>query len=222
MGVEHRWDLEPGEAVALQKDLRKQIDVSVPLNLDDVELVAGVDVSVKNDISRAAVVVMSYPELATVETETAAIPTPFPYISGLLTFREGEVILEAWSKLQHKPDAVIFDGQGYAHPRRLGIATHMGLWLDVPTAGCGKTKLVGTIEGELPEEKGSSKPLTHRGEQVGYLLRTRTRVKPVYVSAGHLMTHEAARTLVLSCTTRYRLPEPIRAADRLAGQFLAK
>lgn len=217
--IPHRWDLSPSEAVNLQKQLAEAIDINSPITIEAITHVAGVDVSVKKGISRAAIVVMTFPGLVVVETQTAQIPTPFPYISGLLTFREGAVILQAWEKLNQLPDVAIFDGQGYAHPRRLGIATHMGLWLDIPTVGCGKTRLVGKPAGELAEEKGSHQPLYHKGEQVGVLLRTRTSVKPVYASAGHHATHQTAADLILACAPRYRLPEPIRKADKLAGQF---
>jgi deoxyribonuclease V len=217
-GVPHRWDLSPAEAIALQKRLASQVDTRTPIDLDALCYVAGVDVSVKNDVSRAAVVVMTFPALEVVEAATARIPTPFPYISGLLSFREGAVILQAAEKLRCRPGVYIFDGQGMAHPRRIGIASHIGLWWDVPTVGCGKTRLVGRHVEPGPE-KGEYAPLWHRDEQIGVVLRTRTRVKPVFVSVGHRATLDTARELVLRCTTRYRLPEPIRAAHRVAGDF---
>lgn len=217
-GIPHRWDLSPTEAIALQKRLASQIDTGTPIDFDALRHVAGVDVSVKNDISRAAVVVMTFPALEVVEAATARIPTPFPYISGLLSFREGAVILQAAEKLRCRPDVYIFDGQGMAHPRRIGIASHIGLWWDAPTVGCGKTRLVGRHTEPGPE-KGEYAPLWHRDEQIGVVLRTRTGVKPVFVSVGHRATLDTARELVLRCTTRYRLPEPIRAAHRVAGDF---
>ena len=217
-GIPHPWNLPPGEAIALQNRLAAQVDTQTPIDLDNLELVAGVDVSVKHDISRAAIVILTYPELSVIEAVTARMPTTYPYISGLLSFREGPVILAAHEKLQHQPDAYIFDGQGIAHPRRIGIASHIGLWLDSPTIGCGKTRLVGWHKPVGPE-KGMYQPLWHKGEQIGVVLRTRTNVKPVYVSVGHRATLETARELVLRCTTRYRLPEPIRAAHRIAGEF---
>jgi deoxyribonuclease V len=216
--IPHPWDMTPQEAIALQKTLAAQVDTHTPIDLDHLELVAGVDVSVKNDTSRAAVVVLTFPGLQVVETALAKIPTPFPYITGLLSFREGAVILEAQKKLQSQPGAYIFDGQGFAHPRRIGIACHIGLWWDAPTVGCGKTWLTGQ-HGELAPEKGSFELLKDKGEDVGVVLRTRTNVKPVYVSAGHKATLETARELVLRCATRYRLPEPIRAAHHAAGDF---
>jgi deoxyribonuclease V len=216
--ISHPWNLAPRDAIRLQKDLAAQVDITTPIDLDAVRLVGGVDVSVKRRISRAAIVVMTYPGLEVVESATARMPTPFPYISGLLSFREGEVILAAHEQLVQKPDVYIFDGQGIAHPRRIGIASHIGLWWDAPTVGCAKSRLTGAYV-EPGAEKGSFAPLMDRGEQVGIVLRTRTNVKPVFVSPGHRATFDTARELVLRCATRYRLPEPIRAAHNLAGAF---
>jgi deoxyribonuclease V len=212
----HSWDMLPDEAIQLQRCLAAQIITDQPLGA--VRLVAGVDVSVKNDVSRAAVVVLDYLRLAVVETVTAERPTTFPYIPGLLSFREGAVILDALRKLDSTPDVFIFDGQGLSHPRRLGIACHIGLWLDQPTIGCAKSRLIGHAE-PLPAAKGSWVPLVDQAETVGVVLRTRANVKPVFVSVGHRATLDDARQLVLSCTTRYRLPEPTRAAHHAAGQF---
>lgn len=213
----HRWDLTPAEAIALQHELAPQIDTATPLPLDELRLVGGIDVSVKDNISRAAVVVLSYPALEVVERITAAIPTPFPYIPGLLSFREGAVIVDALRQLRATPDVFIVDGQGIAHPRRIGIASHIGLWIDVPTVGCGKTRLTGT-HGPVPPDKGAWTPLIDHGEIIGGVLRTREAIQPVFVSVGNRATLETALELVLRCTTRYRLPEPIRAAHNTAGQ----
>lgn len=212
----HPWDLSPSDAIDLQNRLAGQLrDQS--LAWDTLRTVAGVDVSVRHNISQAAVVVLSFPDLQPLETVTATLPTPYPYIPGLLTFREGPVLLEALAKLQHTPDVFMFDGMGRIHPRRMGIAAHMGLWLEMPTMGCGKTPFVGKHE-PLAVEQGSLSPLFYRREQIGVVVRTKTNVQPVYISAGHLMTHDDAVTLTLRCTTRYRLPEPIRAAHRAAGE----
>jgi deoxyribonuclease V len=213
----HSWDMLPGEAIQLQRDLAAQVITDQPLPLTAVRLVAGVDVSVKDNVSRAAVVVLRYPELDVIETVKAERPTTFPYVPGLLSFREGAVIVDALRKLQATPDVFVFDGQGTIHPRRIGIACHIGLWLDRPTVGCAKSRLVGHAEA-LPAAKGSWVPLVDRGETVGVVLRTRTNIKPVFVSVGHRATLDDARQLVLSCTTRYRLPEPTRAAHHAAGQ----
>ena len=214
----HDWKLTPEEAVALQQDLRARVVADSPIDLDGLRLVAGVDVSVKANRSRAAVVVLSLPELRIVETATAEQDVPFPYVPGLLSFREGPVLEEAFAKLERTPDAFLFDGQGIAHPRRIGIASHMGLWLQRPTIGCGKTRLVGRHKEPAPE-RGARTPLVDRGETIGAVLRTRERVAPIYVSPGHLADIDSAVELVLRLTTRYRLPEPIRAAHNAAGAF---
>jgi len=216
--ISHKWELSPKEAIALQKQLASQVDTQTPLDIESVRIVAGVDCSVKNNISRAAIVLMRYPDLTIIETVTAQIPTPFPYITGLLSFREGSVILDAHAKLTHKPDVYLFDGMGIMHPRRLGIAAHIGLWLDAPTIGCGKTHLLGTYNTPA-ETKGNYEYVIDRGETIGVILRTRNKVKPIYVSIGHKSTLKTATEFVLRCTPKYRLPEPIRAAHNLAGQF---
>jgi deoxyribonuclease V len=214
----HAWNLTPAEAIALQQQLAAEVISTEPIDLDALRLVAGVDVSVKDNISQAAVVVCAFPTLEIVETVLARRPTPFPYIPGLLSFREGPVLEEAFLKLGHEPDAFLFDGMGIAHPRRMGIASQMGLWLDKPTVGCGKTHLVGTFS-EPGSEQGSWSPLEDRGQIIGAVLRTKTAVKPVYISAGHRADLTSAITLTLRCVTRYRLPEPIRFAHRAAGQL---
>lgn len=216
--ITHPWNLTPPEAIALQKQLASQVDNRTPLDLAQVRFVGGVDVSVKNEISRAAIVVLTFPELKLVEAVTAAMPTPFPYIPGLLSFREGAVILQAHAQLQQHPDVYIFDGAGVAHPRRLGIAAHMGLWFDAPTIGCAKSFLIGKHD-PLPPERGAYRNLIDKGEVIGNILRTKDNVSPVYLSAGHRITLESARELTLRCVTKYRLPEPIRAAHNTAGQF---
>ncbi len=219
----HPWDVSPQDAIRLQTELASQVITDQPLSLDSLALVAGIDVSVKNNISRAAVVVLRYPELDIIETALADRPTTFPYVPGLLSFREGAVILDALRKLNATPDVFIFDGQGIVHPRRFGIASHIGLFLDAPTVGCAKKRLLGRYA-EVPSAKGSWVPLIvsdhhHAGneETLGVVLRTRTNVKPVFVSVGHRATLDTARDLVLACTRRYRLPEPTRAAHITAG-----
>jgi deoxyribonuclease V len=212
----HSWDMTPQDAIRLQAELAAQVIADQRLPLDAIRLVGGVDVSVKDNVSRAAVVVLRYPDLDVIETVTAERPTTFPYVPGLLSFREGAVILDALRKLESTPDVFIFDGQGTIHPRRFGIACHIGLFLDRPTVGCGKKRLTGRAA-PLPAAKGSWVPLVDRGETIGVVLRTRANVKPVYVSVGHRATLDDARQLVLSCTTRYRLPEPTRAAHHAAG-----
>ena len=214
----HSWSVTPEEAVALQKELRGQIVSDRSLDLDSIGLVAGVDVSVKNDRSQAAVVVATYPDFRVVETVRAQQPTPFPYIPGLLSFREGPVLEEAFARLATEPDVFLFDGMGIAHPRRCGIACHLGLWLERPTVGCGKTLLSGRYR-DLGDEKGSAAPLVHRGETIGVALRTRAGTNPMFISPGHLADIASAAELVLRCAPKYRLPEPIRLAHQAAGQF---
>jgi deoxyribonuclease V len=220
MKISHRhdWNLTPEAAIDLQKQMAGEVITDQPIDLAAVRTVAGVDVSVKNEVSQAAVVVLSYPQLQVLETVRAHQPTPFPYIPGLLSFREGPVLEAAFRQLQHEPDVLIFDGMGIMHPRRLGIAAHMGLWLDRPTIGCGKKKLVGTFNTPGPEQ-GARSLLIHRGEVLGVVLRTRANVKPVFISVGHRATLETAVQLVLNCTPKYRLPEPIRQAHNAAGRF---
>lgn len=214
----HDWDLSPQDAVALQRELTARIDDQTPLPLENVRRVAGVDVSVKNDVSQAAIVVLSFPDFKIIETVRAQLPTTFPYIPGLLSFREGPVLLKAFAHLENVPDVFVFDGMGRIHPRRIGIASHMGLWLDRPTIGVGKTHFLGTFA-PPGETQGSYSLLHDRDEVIGAVLRTRDRVKPVYVSVGHQCNLESALGLVKACVTRYRLPEPIRAAHHAAGEF---
>ena len=212
----HDWDLSPKAAIALQAELASRLISDHPLAIDRIQRVAGVDVSVKGGQTRAAIVVMSFPDLSPIETVIAQQATRIPYIPGLLAFREAPVILQALSILGSEPDVVIFDGMGQIHPRRMGIAAHLGLWLGRPTIGCGKSHFIGEYD-EPAKEKGSRMPLFYRGEQLGAVLRTRTGVKPVYVSVGHLANLESALELVLSCAPRFRLPEPIRAAHKAAS-----
>jgi len=214
----HDWNISPGEAIALQRQLTTEIISTQPIELASVRLVAGVDVSVKENTSQAAVVVLSFPDLQVIETVLANRLTPFPYIPGLLSFREGPVLEEAFENLQHEPDVFIFDGMGIAHPRRIGIASHMGLWLQKPTIGCGKTLLVGRFS-DLPDERGAYSNLIDRGQVIGVALRTRAGTKPVFISPGHLADLPTSIELVMACTPKYRLPEPIRAAHNAAGKF---
>jgi deoxyribonuclease V len=213
----HAWNLSPKEAVALQRELRTEVALR-PLDLGAIRLVAGVDVSVKGELSQAAVVVVTFPDLQPVETVRASRPTPFPYVPGLLSFREGPVLEDAFAKLGREPDALIFDGAGTAHPRRVGIASHMGLWLGRPTVGCAKTWLWGRHD-PVPPEHGAWSPLVDKEEVIGAALRTRAGTKPVFVSPGHLSDVEGAVGLVTRCAPRFRLPEPIRLAHRAAGAF---
>lgn len=214
----HDWAVTPQEAVALQNGLRGRTRLDRTIDPLRLERVAGVDVSVKANRSRAAVVVASFPRFEILEIVTAERETPFPYVPGLLSFREGPVLEEAFGKIETEPDLFLFDGQGVAHPRRLGIAAHLGLWLERPTVGVGKSRLTGRHH-EPGDTKGMSAPLLDGSEVIGRVLRTRDRVSPVYVSPGHLCDLASAVAVTLACTTRYRLPEPIRMAHNAAGDF---
>jgi deoxyribonuclease V len=212
----HSWDLSPSQAIALQKELARDIIASGEVN--SVRLVGGADISVLRGsrTARAAIVVLSYPELEIVEVETVVAELGFPYIPGLLSFRETPVVLELFSKLSNNPDLLFVDGQGIAHPRRLGIASHIGLWLDRPTIGCAKSRLCGEHV-EVGHEAGSVAELTHQGEVIGTVLRTRAGSKPLYISPGHKISLQNSVRWVLACTRGYRLPEPSRLAHLAAG-----
>lgn len=207
----HAWNLTPTEAVALQKQLRDQV-VLQPLP-DTVELVAGADISYNkfSDVMYAGIVVLRLPSLEVVATAGVVTTTTFPYVSGLLSFRETPPLLEAWERLTVRPDVLMLDGQGIAHPRRFGIASHVGLLLNLPTIGCAKTLLVGKYEEPL-EQAGNWSPLIHRDEVIGVALRTKHRVNPVYISPGHLADLPTSIDLALRCVNGYRIPDPTRLA----------
>lgn len=212
---QHAWDVTPNQAIGIQKTLRRE--VVTENRLGRVEAVAGVDVGFPDrQTARAAVVVLSFPELRPLDCAVAEVPVAFPYIPGLLAFREVPAVLEAVEKLQVWPDLFIFDAQGIAHPRRLGLASHAGLLLDRPSIGCAKSRLIGRYVEPGPA-RGDRSPLSDGDEQIGAVLRTRSRVKPVYVSIGHRIDLDTAVRYVLDCTPKYRLPETTRYAHRLAG-----
>jgi len=213
----HEWDLFPKEAVEVQTSLVRRLSHVWEGKL--VRTVAGVDVSVREGVSRSAIVVFSYPELEPLEAMTAEAPTVFPYVPGLLSFREGPVVLAAWDQLEHAPDLVLFDGQGIAHPRGIGLAAHLGLWIGTPTIGCAKSRLYGRYE-EPAREKGAQSPLVDEknpNRVIGSVLRTRTNVKPLFISPGNRIDIEHATDFVLRCCGAFRLPEPTRWAHRVAG-----
>lgn len=216
LNFNHSWDLEPKQAIALQRALRQRLVIED--RLGPVQRVAGVDVGFEEQgaTTRAAVAVLSYPDLQIVETAIARRPTQFPYVPGLLSFREIPAVLDALEKLSALPDLLLCDGQGIAHPRRLGIATHLGLLVDIPAIGVGKSRLFGTHD-PVPEERGAWTPLRDGNEIIGAVLRTKVRVKPLFISPGHRIGLETAITYVMNCTTRYRLPETTRHAHRLAS-----
>jgi len=204
------------QAVAIQEALRREVVRTG--SLSNVRLIAGADVSyAKRAVTMyAAVVVAEWPSLEVVEEVTAERPAEFPYIPGLLSFREMPALLDAFRKLRSGPDLIIYDGQGVAHPRGFGIASHLGVLLDVPTVGCAKKRLVGE-HAEPGPEKGAQTPLTLGGKTIGAVVRTRANIKPVFVSVGHRVGLRSAVKLVLDCAMRYRLPEPTRLAHVLSN-----
>lgn len=212
----HSWDMSPQEARRLQMTLAAHI---IRENrLGSFETVAGIDVGMKGDMARAVVVVLNFPELDIVSQTTATRRITFPYIPGLLSFREGPVILDALRRLDRNPGLLIFDGQGIAHPCRLGIASHIGLLSDIPSIGCAKSRLCGQYR-EPDVERGSYVPLMDHGEIIGAIVRTRTHVKPVFVSIGHRIDLKTSIDVILGCCKGYRLPETTRQAHRLASEW---
>ncbi|MCL6472843.1 MAG: deoxyribonuclease V [Firmicutes bacterium] len=216
----HPWQVSIHEAAEIQNRLRQEIVIS-PINFESINYVAGADVSFSkySDDVFAAVVILSYPELSVIEEATASIKTSFPYVPGYLTFREGPALVVAFEKIRVEPDVIIFDGQGMAHPRGFGIASHMGVLLDRPSVGCAKSVLIGKYK-EPAITRGSTSPLLDKnGRQIGVALRTRDNVSPVFVSIGNRISLEDSVKVVLSCAPRYRLPEPIRRAHSLSNKI---
>jgi deoxyribonuclease V len=216
----HSWDVSPSEAREIQVSLASR--VVTENGIIHPRLIAGIDISSPDaqGVARGAVVVLRYPEFGIVEVEEAQSRIRFPYVPGLLSFRESPLILAACEKLSNVPDLILVDGQGIAHPRRFGLASHVGLVLDLPTIGCAKSILCGE---HLPvaEEAGSHAELIDRGELVGGALRTKSGVKPIYVSVGHRIDLASALQWVMKCCRGYRLPEPTRLAHLAAGGMLA-
>jgi deoxyribonuclease V len=215
----HGWDLTLAEAREIQNELRERVELRPPPGFEP-RTIAGADVSVERFATRgyAGIVTLRAGTLESVEEATSIAELKLPYVPGFLSFRELPALDGAWRKLAAKPDVVIFDGQGFAHPRRFGIACHGGLLWEVPTIGCAKSILVGT-HGELGHARGSTAPLVHRGETVGMAVRTRDGVKPVYVSPGHRMDLETAVRIVLSVSPKYREPETTRRSHRLVNEI---
>lgn len=210
----HRWDVSPAEAMKIQNDLRARVVMSPVAGAP--QMVAGVDVGVHDDMARAAVVVLRYPELTVVETSVVDMLVTFPYVPGLLAFREAPAVLRAFEKLSCIPDLVIVDGQGLAHPRRFGLACHLGVILDLPTIGCAKSRLVGTHDypgGAV----GSWANLWDAGEVIGAVVRSKDKTSPLYVSIGHKVDLSTAVQYVLACCRGYRLPETSRYAHLAAS-----
>lgn len=212
----HPWDVTPKQAIAIQQQLRKEVITED--RLGEVRHVAGVDVGFEqnNTITRAAVAVLGLPDLQLLDSAIARLPTSFPYVPGLLSFREVPAVLKALEQLSTLPDLLLCDGQGIAHPRRCGIASHLGVLTGIPSIGVAKTRLIG-IHAPVPDERGAWVPLLDKGEVIGAVLCTRAHVKPIYVSIGHCVSLETAIVHVMRCITKYRLPETTRWAHRLAS-----
>jgi deoxyribonuclease V len=212
----HAWEVTAGEARQIQERLQSQVIKRDELGT--VRFIAGIDVGFENNgsLTRAAIAVLRFPQLELAEKTIAHRPTCFPYVPGLLSFRETPAVLDALESLKHIPDLLMCDGQGVAHPRRFGLACHIGVVSGIPSIGVAKTRLIGTYD-PVPYERGKWKPLLDAGEVIGAVLRTSKGVKPVYVSIGHKISLASAIDYVLRCTPRYRLPETTRMAHRFAS-----
>lgn len=212
----HSWNVSPTEAIEIQRTLAMRVLRSGRIARP--RLIAGADLAFSKDEERcvAGVIVWDVRRAVVVEERIAWEPVKFPYVPGLLSFREAPALIAAIGKLTTKPDVFMFDGQGIAHPRRLGLACHMGLWIDRPSIGCAKSLLVGEYE-EPGLERGAMSRLMHKEECVGMAVRTRDRVKPIYVSVGHKLSIDAAVDMSLNACNGYRVPEPTRLADKLVA-----
>ena len=214
----HPWDVRPGEAIQIQKKLKGSLELQD--RPQGVRFVAGADMAISRSRLEGitAVIIFSFPELIPVERAWATDRLKFPYIPGLLSFRESPVLLQAFEKIRTEPDVIFIDGHGIAHPRGLGIASHLGLLLDKPTVGCAKSRLVGTYE-EPAGARGQWSPLLHEGQTVGAALRTREGTTPIFVSPGHKIDLTGAIESTFACTDGYRVPKPTRLADELVGRL---
>jgi deoxyribonuclease V len=216
----HHWDVTPREATEIQNQMKSRIILENGSELKNISKIAGADVSYDKSTNTvyAAVIVFSFPELVLLEENHASQEASFPYVPGLLVFREGPTLIKAFEETNQEPDIIIFDGQGIAHPRGIGIATHMGILLDKPSIGCAKTVLIGDFE-EPEKTADSYTPLVKNGVQLGVALRTKDRVEPVFVSIGHKIDLPTAIDIVMKCSRGYRLPEPIRQTHILSNRL---
>lgn len=217
--INHSWNLSEEDSLELQKELA--VKVIKHDSFDSINLVAGVDVAYQKDSDKlvATVVILDAETLNIVETATAEDMVQFPYISGLFSFRELPPLIKAFAKLQHKPDLVVCDGQGVAHPRRFGLACHLGVIFDVPTIGCGKTRLIGEFQNPKTT-RGATAPLVDNNEIIGNALRTQNDINPIFVSIGHRISLETACNWILKLSPKYRLPETTRQADQLVRRVI--
>lgn len=212
--LEHGWDVSPTEARAIQKTLRGHVITEDKIG--EVRTVAGVDIGLFRKRGRAAAVLLRFPSLEVCGKAVIKADLQFPYVPGLLSFRECPLAIQALRGLPQRPDLLICDGQGLAHPQRFGMACHLGVLLDLPTIGAAKSRLIGWHE-EPGNERGSQDLLRDGEEVIGSVLRTRANIRPLYVSIGHRISLETAVALTLRCSPRYRIPEPIRQAHKLAS-----
>ncbi len=217
----HSWKVSPQKAIGIQEELRERLRLHPPKAPFKTVAAADVSYSLADDRLYAGFLLFSYPSLTLMETASAGGRVSFPYIPGLLTFREAPILLKAFSKLKIRPGLVLMDGQGIAHPRSMGIAAHLGILLDIPTIGCAKSRLFGE-EAELGPDQGSCVLLCQEGRTVGMIVRTRTGVKPVYVSPGHKMDLDTSVEIILSLCRGYRIPEPLRKAHIFVNQLRQK
>ncbi len=218
MGTPSMWNVSPKEAIEQQKKIRDQVQL-VPLKKKP-HLIGGCDVGMNRFATEgfAGFVTLTYPELTPIDHAVVKADITFPYIPGLLSYREIPMLRSAWEQLAQKPDVLVVDGVGIAHPRRLGIATHLGLVLGMPTIGCAKSVLVGTYDepGSVP---GSTSYLYGKGEIIGAALRTKRNVKPVFISPGHLITLGESLEIIKHCVRKHRLPEPTRQAHNTVNEY---
>jgi deoxyribonuclease V len=216
--LETRWDLTPREAIRLQESLRERVELQD--RFGEIRLVAGADMAFdpETEVAFAGVIVYRFPGLEEVERRMARRQLRFPYVPGLLSFRESPVLLAAFARLRTVPDLILIDGQGRAHPRRFGIACHIGILFDKPTIGCAKSRLVGEHQ-EPGKKAGSTTPLMLEGERIGVVLRTRDDVRPIYVTTGHRVSLDSAVGLVKQCVDGFRIPKPTREADHYVGDL---
>lgn len=215
----HDWNVSVQEALDLQERLRSKVCLTNGFDPARLKTVAGIDASYADNQALAVVCVFSFPELTLLKQTSVSLPNPFPYVPGLFSFREGPAVLKALETLTQTPDLLIFDGHGYAHPRRFGLASHIGVYLDRPSIGCGKTRLVGDFVQPGPNLGDFSALIekTPAGEEtIGAVVRTKTGSKPLFVSAGHKIDLPTAVQIIMKCLRGHRLPEPIRVADQIS------
>lgn len=217
----HPWNVTPKKAIGIQEELRKRLRLRPPKAPFKTIAAADASYSLAGDRLYAAFLLFSYPDLKIVESASAWGRVSFPYIPGLLSFREAPVLLKAFSRLERHPDVILIDGQGIAHPRSMGIAAHLGILLNLPAIGCAKSRLFGE-EAEPGPDQGSFVLLCQEGRTIGMIVRTRTGVKPVYVSPGHKMDLDTSVGIILSLCRGYRIPEPLRQAHIFVNQLREK